>query len=148
MSEQTLEQEAVQETVQENQVEQTPVEDQFNVLDSIYRDLGVAVEEPEPVEESEEEGPQDVTDGSGRFRREAAPPADMNGEPGHIVFDPILYPNLSEDFEDGDGSFVHTEGRDYHYYATPEECDPCQEFKKRIEELEQEVWHLRKEAEH
>ena len=63
MSEETLEQEGVQEsqeTVQEQQVEvseeqATPAEDQFNVLDSIYRDLGVAVDEQEQEAEPEPE---------------------------------------------------------------------------------------------
>ena len=57
-----------------------------------------------------------------------------------------LYPFAVVDFtaqESHDGEFVIAKPQEEHEWAAPEECDPCKELKKKLEENQRELDALR-----
>ena len=75
--------------------------------------------EPEPVKEESADEPDEETN-------------NHKGDPDYKKDFVKLYPFSNVSFvekEEHDGEFVETTSSDVHYYATPQECDPCAELR-------------------
>ena len=67
-----------------------------------------------------------------------------NEAPPHESFDPKKYPFLAIEFPFAEPEHVVTEHAEAHYYANPEECEPCKEIKDKVARLEDEIEDLEK----
>ena len=64
----------------------------------------------------------------------------------HESFDPKKYPFLSIEFPFEEPDHVVTDHAEAHYYAKPEECEPCKDLKDKVSDLEETVEELQRKA--
>lgn len=66
-----------------------------------------------------------------------------NGEAPHFKINGVTYPNLGVDFFDEEPVFIHPEPSYAHVDAVPSECNHCDHYDDRIDELESEIRALK-----